>query len=160
MDGLTPELQRALAVHLFNRTWELLEQRQASPGGGAAAERELLECAMGSRLHWAGIGSDENLAAGDWLVAHVASHLGHAGLALDYAAAAHERVTTSREQLPAWLLASTLEGLARAHATAGHDEERDAAAAEARLVLETVDDDEDRDIVEGQLATIPGLPQA
>ncbi|HEX7187871.1 MAG TPA: hypothetical protein VF423_06580, partial [Actinomycetes bacterium] len=79
MDGLTPDLQRALAAHLFNRTWELLEQRQP-PGGDAAADRELLECAMASRLHWAGIGSDENLAAGDWLVAHVASHLGHAGL--------------------------------------------------------------------------------
>lgn len=144
--------QRALAVRLFNRTWELLESER-----DAAADREALETAMASRLHWTGIGTDENLAAGDWLVGHVASRLGHAELALDFAAAAHERVATSREQLPAWLVASTLEGLARAHAVAGHDEERDAFAADARRVLEAVEDEEDREIVEGQLASIPGL---
>ena len=152
-EGMSPAGQRALAVRLFNRTWELLDLER-----DAAADREVLATALASRLHWTGIGTDENLAAGDWLVAHVASRLGHADLALDFASAAHERVSTSREQLPAWLVASTLEGLARAHAVAGHDDERDAFAADARRVLEAVEDDEDREIVEGQLATIPGLP--
>ena len=151
-EGMSPAGQRALAVRLFNRTWELLDLER-----DAAADREALATAMASRLHWTGIGTDENLAAGDWLVAHVASRLGHAELALDFASAAHERVSTSSEQLPAWLVASTLEGLARAHAVAGHDDERDAFAADARRVLEAVEDDEDREIVEGQLATIPGL---
>ena len=150
---LDPTAQRALAVRLFNRTWELLE----SPDRDDAADREVLATAMASRLHWEGLGTDENLAAGDWLVAHVASRLGHAELALDFAAAAHERVTTSTADLPVWLLASTLEGLARAHAVAGHDEEREAFAADARRVLEAVEDEEDREIVEGQLATVPGL---
>ena len=81
----------------------------------------------------------------------------HADLALDFASAAPERVSTSSEQLPAWLVASTLEGPARAHAVAGHDDERDAFAADARRVLEAVEDDDDREIVEGQLGTIPGL---
>jgi hypothetical protein len=151
-DGMSPAGQRALAVRLFNRTWELLDIER-----DAAADREVLATAMASRLHWTGIGTDENLAAGDWLVAHVASRVGYADLALDFASAAHERVSTSSEQLPAWLVASTLEGLARAHAAAGHDDERDAFAADARRVLEAVEDDEDREIVEGQLATIPGL---
>jgi hypothetical protein len=150
---LDPAAQRALAVRLFNRTWELLEDADRDDAG----DREALMTAMASRLHWAGIGTDENLAAGDWLVAHVASLLGHADLALDFAAAAHERVSTSPEELPTWLVASTLEGLARAHGVAGHEEERDAFAADARSVLEAVDDDEDREIVESQLATIPGL---
>ena len=151
---LAPEAQRALAVRLFNRTWELLDSER-----DAAGDREVLATAMASRLLWQGVGTDENLAAGDWLVSHVASRLGHGDLALDFAAAAHERVSTSNEQLPPWLVASTLEGLARAHAVAGHDEERDAFAADARSVLEAVDDDEDREIVEGQLATVPGLAQ-
>jgi hypothetical protein len=149
---LSPAGRRALAVRLFNRTWELLDAERDEAG-----DREVLATAMASRLHWQDIGTDENLAAGDWLVAHVASRLGHADLALDFAAAAHERVSTSRDQLPAWLVASTLEGLARAHAVAGHDEERDAFAADARRVLEAVEDDEDREIVENQLATVPGL---
>jgi hypothetical protein len=149
---LTPAVQRALAVRLFNRTWELLDAKRDE-----AVDREVLATAMASRLHWQGVGTDDNLAVGDWLVAHVASRLGLADLALDFAAAAHERATTSSQEMPAWLVASTLEGLARAHAVAGHQEERDAFAADARRVLEAVDDDEDREIVESQLATVPGL---
>jgi hypothetical protein len=149
---LTPAVQRALAVRLFNRTWELLDAKRDE-----AVDREVLATAMASRLHWQGVGTDDNLAVGDWLVAHVASRLGLADLALDFAAAAHERATTSSQEMPAWLVASTLEGLARAHAVAGHQEERDAFAADARRVLEAVDDDEDREIVESQLAPVPGL---
>jgi hypothetical protein len=155
--------QRALAAGLFNRTWELLERRDnatdltTASDGGAAEDRRLLATAMASRLHWEGIGSAENLAAGDWLVAHVASRLGYADLALEFAGAAHERATTAGPVVPMWLVASTQEGLARAHAVAGHDEERDRWAADARRTLEAVDDDEDRELIEGQLATVPGL---
>ncbi len=148
---LTPDATRALATRLFNRTWELLES------GEPAAERQALATAIASRLHWDEVGSTENLAAGDWLVAHVASRIGYADLALDVAAAAHERVVSAGDDAPAWLLASTQEGLSRAHAAAGQDEERDRWAEEARRTLASVDDDEDRAVVEGQLATVPGL---
>jgi hypothetical protein len=149
-DVLEPGAQRALAVRLFNRTWELLESARDEAG-----EREMLVTALASRLHWDGIGTDENLAAGDWLVAHVASNLGHADLALDFASAAHARATTG--DVPLWLVASTQEGLARAHAVAGHDEERDQWAADARTTLAGVTDTEDRELIESQLATVPGL---
>jgi hypothetical protein len=149
-DLLEPAAQRALAVRLFNRTWELLEGPRDEAG-----DREMLATALASRLHWEGIGTDENLAAGDWLVAHVASHLGHADLALDFASAAHARATTA--DVPLWLVASTQEGLARAHAVAGHDDERDQWAADARTTLAGVTDTEDRELIESQLATVPGL---
>lgn len=153
-DPLSAADQRALAVFLFNRTWELLESSR-----DPAADRELLASALASRLHWEGIGTDENLAAGDWLVAHVASHLGYADLALEFATAAHERAVGAEPAVPLWLVASTQEGLARAHAVAGHDEERDSWAADARATLDAVDDDEDRELIESQLATVPGLTQ-
>ncbi len=149
---LDPAGQRALAVALFNRTWELLEQDRDD-----AADRTLLATSLASRLHWDGIGTDENYAAGDWLVAHVASHLGHADLALDFASAALERATAAGDGVPLWLVASTQEGMARAHAVAGHDDERDRWAADARRTLEEVDDEEDRELIESQLATVPGL---
>ena len=151
-----PGDQRALAVALFNQTWELLERRDGA-ADPEEADRHLLATAMASRLHWEGIGTAENLAAGDWLVAHVASLLGYAGLALDFAGAAHRRATTDGADVPLWLVASTQEGLARAHAVAGHDEERDRWAEDARQTLEAVDDDEDRELIESQLATVPGL---
>jgi hypothetical protein len=147
--------QRALAVELFNRTWELLESPRS-----AAEDRAMLASALASRLHWQGIGDEENYAAGDWLVAHIASHLGYADLALDFAASAYETVLAADPAVSAWLVASTQEGLARAHAVAGHDDERDRFINDARLTLETVDDAEDRDLIASQLATIPGLPEA
>ena len=49
--------------------------------------------------------------------------------------------------------------MARAHAVAGHDQERDQWAADARATLAGVDDDEDRELIESQLATVPGLAQ-
>lgn len=153
-DRLRPADQRALAVRLFNRTWELLETTR-----DAAGDRELLATALASRLHWQDVGTDENLAAGDWLVAHVASHLGYADLALDFAAAAHERASTADPPVELWLVASTQEGMARAHAVAGHDQERDQWAADARATLAGVDDDEGRELIESQLATVPGLAQ-
>jgi hypothetical protein len=150
--ALDPADQRALAVSLFNRTWDLLEADRDDAG-----DRMLLATALASRLHWEGIGTDENYAAGDWLVAHVASRLGHADLALDFAAAAHQRAVEADPPVPQWLVASTQEGMARAHAVAGHDEERDHWAADARSTLEDVDDTEDRELIESQLATVPGL---
>jgi len=152
---LSPELQRAVAIETFNRTWALLEAER-SP----ADDRLLLASALASRLHWDGIGTDESYATGDWLVAHVASHLGYADLALDFAAAAHERVAAADPPLASWLLASTMEGLARAHAVAGHDDERDRWAARSRETLARVDDAEDRDLIASQLATVPGLAES
>ena len=152
-EALTPDVQRSLAVGLFNRCWDLIDAEDRTADQG----REALASAMASRLLWAPIGSAENLAVGDWLVAHVASRLGYADLALDYAAAAHERVATAEPPLDGWLLASTMEGLARAHDAADQDVERDRWAAEARQVLESVEDAEDREHIAGQLASIPGL---
>ncbi len=149
---LDPAQQRSLAVGLFNRTWALLEAERDDAG-----DRMLLATALASRLHWEGIGTDENYAAGDWLVAHVASWLGHADLALEFAAAAHERAASAEPPVPVWMIASTQEGMARAHAVAGHDDERERWAADARATLEDVDDDEDRELIESQLATVPGL---
>jgi hypothetical protein len=50
-----------------------------------------------------------------------------------------------------------MEGLARAHDTAGHGAERDSWAAKARELLATLTDAEDRELIEGQLSSIPGL---
>jgi hypothetical protein len=92
---LTPAEHRAQAAQLFNRTWELLESPR-SP----ADDRAMLACALASRLHWTGIGTDENYAAGDWLVTHVASHLGYADVALDFAASAYETALSAEPPLP------------------------------------------------------------
>ena len=142
--------QRGFAVQYFNQTWDLIDQAAREP----ADDRQMLTLAMASRALWDGIGADEQLITGDWQVAHVAALTGHADLSLDFAAAAYERA--SNADIPTWLKASTCEGLARAHAAAGHEAERDAWVLEARQLLEQVDDGEDRALIEGQLATVDG----
>ena len=81
-------------------------------------------------------------------------------MALDFATSAYETAQTAVPPVASWLLASTQEGMARAYACAGRDDERDRFAADARRTLDTVEDAEDGDLIAGQLATIPGLPDA
>lgn len=142
------DARRELAVELYNQTWVLIDQA----GRTAADDRRMLASAMGSRALWQEIGGPEQHAVGDWQVAHVASLLGHADLALDFAAAAHE--TAFSADVPDWLRASVCEGLARAHASAGHAEERDDWIIRAQEELERVVDPDDRRLIEDQLAGI------
>ncbi len=142
--------QRGFAVQYYNQTWDLIDQAGRTPGD----DRRMLTLAMASRALWDDIGGDEQLITGNWQVAHVAALTGHADLSLDFAAAAYERASDT--DVPLWLKASTCEGLARAHAAAGHEAERDAWVLKARELLEQVDDADDRVLIEEQLATVVG----
>lgn len=139
---------RELAVQYYNQTWDLIDQSGRTPED----DRQMLTTAMASRALWAGVGGQEQWITGDWQVAHVAALTGHADLALEFASAAFERA--AQADVPLWLKASTCEGLARAHAAAGHEAERDAWVLKARELLQQVDDADDRAVIEGQLATV------
>ena len=143
--------QRGFAVQYYNQTWDLIDQAERT----AADDRRMLSLAMASRALWDDIGGDEQWIVGDWQVAHVAALTGHPDLSLDFAAAAYERASSA--DVPLWMKASTCEGLARAHAAAGHVAERDAWVLKARELLEQVDDAEDRALIESQLATVDGV---
>lgn len=142
-----PADHRALAVGYFNAAWSLIDRADRS----ADDDRDMLGLAFASRQHWieAG-GTEENLAVADWQVAHAASLAGFADVALAFAHAAVARV-----DVPIWMQASAHEGLARAHAAAGDRDGYAAAKARCEDLLALVDDDEDRDLVASQLASIP-----
>jgi DNA-binding transcriptional MerR regulator len=146
---LDPATQRALAVSLFNRVWELLEKADRT----AVDEQEVVNAAHASRYHWTSIGTPKHLAIGDWQIARVYSTLGRAEPAV-----VHARLSLDNAKLVTdepWLLASAYEGLSRAYATAGDR----AAAAEwkdkAVAQLELVTDPDDREIVEQDIASLP-----
>ncbi|MEO8330123.1 MAG: hypothetical protein ABI586_08970, partial [Candidatus Nanopelagicales bacterium] len=107
--------QRTMAVQAFNQAWDLIDKQDRT----AEEDRQLLLLACASRQLWDDIGEPMQLVTGDWQVAHVAALLGYTSLSLEFATAAFERASSS--EVPLWLLASTCEGLARAHAVAGHD---------------------------------------
>ena len=142
---------RDLGIELFNRVWELLDK----PDRTAEENAEMLAAAFASRWHWgqADDATTENLAIGDWQVAHVAAQLGHGSVALEYAARALAAAVT--EGWGDWQRASMLEGMARACAAAGDAEGRARYYAEASAALAQIAEDEDRDLIASQLATVP-----
>ena len=145
---------RQVAVDAFNGAWELIELASRTP----EQERELLGLAFTSRYHWAIVGGDEQAMVGDWLIGHVASLLGFGELAHRFASNALDICRANG--WADWRLASALEGMARASAATGDDHARDRYASEARRVLATVEDKDDRDLIASQLGSIPGLAPA
>jgi hypothetical protein len=141
---------RIFAASAFNEAWDLIEKSDRSPADDAA----MLESTFSSRYHWERVGTDENRVVGDWQVAHVASMLGYGDLALKFARAALDRAV--EKGFEGWRLASCHEGMARAHACFGDDAERDRHIKTALRLLESVDDVEERRIIESQLQSVPG----
>ena len=148
--GEDVDARRQEAVAAFNRAWELIDSPQRSNDDDA----EMLTSAFVSRYLWDSIGGDEQRAVGDWQIAHVASLLGHSELALSFASRALGRVL--RNGWTDWRLASCYEGMARAQASAGNDRERDRWVGLAREALAGIDDEEDRDLIASQLASVGG----
>jgi hypothetical protein len=148
--AVSPDGHRARAVGYFNAAWALIDL----PGRTPQQDRDMLTLACASRQHWGEAGGTaENLAVADWQVAHAASLAGYPQVALNFASAAAERADTA--DLPAWLRASTHEGLARAHAGCGDGEAYQREAMLVRELLEAVTDPDDRELVASQLASIP-----
>ena len=148
-----PELdaatRRALAVGLFNHVWTLLETPDRTP----AQDDELVHAAHASRYHWGEVGEPLQRAIGEWQVSRAYATLGRGEPALHHARRC--LALAEEHELERWLFASAFEGLARAHAAAG---DRDAAAAwkaRAEAAAREIDEAEERQIVEGDIATLP-----
>jgi len=151
MTELDPTTRRKLAADLYNHTWTLLEKPDRTP----AEDDEMIHSAHASRYHWGevGVGEPVNLARGEWQCSRVYAVLGRAEPALWHARRclalneANGRVD--------WDLASAYEAMARAHLAAGALAEVAAWKAKATAALDGIADQDDRDLIEGDLATLP-----
>ena len=149
MTQLSHEAERQLARQLFNRAWRLIDTQDRTP----EQDRMMLVTACAAYLHWDSVGTEENRAIADWQIAHVASLLGYGDLALSHATSALSRVRAA--SLPSWLAASALEGVARAHAAAGNQAERDFFLKQAIEAVAAVADAAERELISAQIATVP-----
>jgi hypothetical protein len=141
--------QRQFAAALFNRTWDLLDKPERTDED----DDELLAAAFGSRFFWGRVGDASNRAVGDGQIARVCAELGRADLAVRFASKGLAAVEA--EGYTDFRLASAYEVMARAHACAGNVAERDRFVALATDAIAALEDPEDREIIEGQLATVP-----
>lgn len=146
---LDPTTRRKLAADLFNHTWTLLETERRTP----EQDDEMLHAAHASRFHWGEVGEPVHLARGEWQCARVYSVLGRAEPALWHARRCLAIVEANR--IADFDYAAACEAMARANVTAGDLVEAAAWKARAMAALDGIGDPDDREIVEGDLATLP-----
>ena len=140
---------RALGVALYNSSWTLLAKSDRT----AEEDDELLHQAHASAYHWTAAPECEpkNRARSEWLCSRVYSVLGRAEPALHHA----ERCLAYAEGYPSemedWDLPYAYEALARASLVAGDPEAASRHEAEARRLGEAVADEDDRELLLGDL---------
>ena len=140
--------RRQLAVDLFNHVWTLLERTDRSP----LEDDEMLHAAHASRYHWGEVGEPVNLDRGEWQCSRVYAVLGRAEPALWHA----RRCLALCEEhgIGDWDLAFAHEAVARALRVAGDDAGADAALGRAREAAVAIAEEEDRELLMSDLATI------
>lgn len=151
-EAVDPEGHRRLGVDLFNETWTLLAKAPRSP----EEDDELLHCAHASAYHWlhAG-GTDANRARSQWQCSRAHSVLGQAEGAIYHAERCLAIVRGVPEVMEEFDLAAAYEALARAHAVAGSTAESLRWLELGRAAAAEIPDEDDRAIVEADLASVP-----
>ncbi len=146
-DGSPAETgERALAAELFNGVWTLLEKADRT----VEDDDRMVHMAHASRYHWGQVGTPVNRSRGEWQCSRVYAVLGRAEPALHHARRGLE--ICQANGIADWDLAFAYESLARASAVGG-DPQRARAYAEQALAVD-IAEDEDRDLLRADLATI------
>jgi hypothetical protein len=140
---------RELGIELFNKTWALLEMSDPNPD-------ELLHGAHASAYHWmqAG-GTTAHRARSEWQCSRVYAVLGRPEPALHHARRCLELCESAPDEIEEFDLPFAYEAMARAHALAGDEAEAREWLARARSAGEKIADEDDRLLLEADLATIP-----
>jgi len=142
---------RELGVELFNKTWALME---AGVRTTEEADR-LLHCAHASAYHWAQAGTIATRARSEWQCSRVYAELGRAEPALHHARRCLELCESAPDEVEEFDLPFAYEALARAFAVAGEEAASREWVARARAAAEKIVDEDDRLLLETDLATIP-----
>jgi hypothetical protein len=148
--SLTGEEHRRLAADLFNQVWSLIETPDRTPEQTDA----MIHAAHASRHHWshASGAGPENLARGEWQCSRVYAVLGRGEPALWHARRVLEICQSNG--IGDWDLAFAYEALARANTVSGNREQAEHYVLLARDAGEKVAEDEDRELLFSDLATI------
>ena len=141
---------RRLGIDLFNRTWALMKQEERTP----EADDELLHCAHASAYHWLQAGTIANRVRSEWQCSRVYCVLGRPEPALAHARRCLELAESAAGELDEFDLPFAYEAMARAHAVAGDEATAREWLERARAATADVADEDDRAILETDLATV------
>lgn len=146
--SLDPADERRIAIGLFNHVWTLMETSDRTP----EQTDEMIHGAHASRYHWGNVGNASNHARGEWQVSRVYAVVGRGEAALWHARRCLE--ICQQNDIGDWDLAFAYEALARASRVGGDLAGRDRYLAEAREAAKVIKEDEDRQLLEADLATV------
>ena len=150
-DLLDADTHRRMGVELFNHVWRLLEAEERS----ADQDAEMVHAAHASWWHWSRSGAGDltqRLAVGEWQCSRVYAVLGRAEPALHHARRCVALVEAGG--LEDWVAASAYEAMARGSSVAGDPAAFDEWQARARAATDAIADPEEREVIEGDLATL------
>jgi hypothetical protein len=145
---LDPLEERRLASELFTLTWDYLGLASRT----ASEDDLMIHVAHASRWHWGRAGGPEQWAIGDWLCSRVYAVLDRGEPALYHAQRC--LAVCEEHRIGNVVPASAHEALSRAHAVRG---DMELARIERNLsYVAAIDlDDDDRGVIEADLATLP-----
>lgn len=137
---------RTFAPRAFNRTWELLDASEPS----REQEEEMLASTFAQRYHWYEVGTPRHRAIADWQVSRVAVVLGYADLARRFGERSLEIAV--EYSLDPFVEGFAHEAIARAAASVDDIETFTEHLELARAALAEIEDDEDRETLQADLA--------
>ena len=147
-----PGLHRWFGVELNNRTWQRLDEGAPNASSSDEERTELLIGAFASAYHWSQIGTAANRVRGEHLISRTALRVGEAGLALTHARRCLALATANPDVVEDWDFGFAHEAVARALAATGNLDEAREHLGEARRIAAAVLDEEDREILEAEIA--------
>ena len=142
------EIQRKLAIELFNQTWDLMDK----PDRSQAETDRMIHSAHASRYHWGVIGQPVNLARGEWQVSRVYAILKRSEPCLYHAQRCLQ--ITLDNKLQDFDLAFAYEAMARAFHLAGNSAEVENYLTLANEAGQAIKSKDDRDYFLTELSTI------
>jgi DNA-binding transcriptional MerR regulator len=148
--ALDAETHRRLGIDLFNKTWTFLDMENRTRD----EDDEMLHCTHASAYHWFHAGTQANRARSEWQCSRVNAVLGRPEAALAHGERCLELVEGAPEQMEAFDLPAAFEALARAHMVAGNTAEAKRYYELGVAATAKIEDEEDRQIIEKDFATI------
>ena len=137
---------RTFAPRAFNHTWELLDKNELT----REEEEEMLASTFAQLYHWYAAGEPRNWAIADWQVSRVTALLGYPDLARRFGNRSLE--LAQEHDLGAFVKGFAHEAIARAAAEVDDVETFTDHVEAARALLPEIEDSEEREILEADLA--------
>jgi DNA-binding transcriptional MerR regulator len=149
-ETLDRETHRRLGADLFNKTWTLMEKEPRT----SEEDDAMIHCAHAAAYHWLQVGTAANRARSEWQCSRMYTVVGHPAAALHHARRCLAICESEPGALEDWDLPFAYEALARASAVAGDRDEMARCLEQARSLGAAIADDDDRALLEADLATI------